>query len=142
MTKWIYRLLEPDVSGLGADVGVLLLRVGIGTIMITHGWDKLVNFSTYEAHFLSFLGLGNSISLALSIFAELFCAVAIVVGLATRPAALILLINMYVAAFVALAGQPFGKREIAVVYAIVFAALMFLGSGRFSLDQILWRRKE
>src|SRR5262249_40593810 len=76
------------------------------------------------------------VSLALATFAEFFCALAVLFGIATRPAAGLVAFTMFVAGFVVQSGQPWGDRELAGAYLVVFLALVFTGAGRFSLDRV------
>jgi len=117
-----------------SSIGLLLLRIAMGGFMLTHGWKKLMNFGEKSEKFMDFLGLGSEISLGLTVFAEVGCAVLIIVGLFTRVAAIPLIIAMIVAAFVAHGGDPFGKKEMALLYLFGYACLALTGPGRFSLD--------
>ena len=105
-----------------------------------HGLAKLQNFSALSQRFADPFGLGQPLSLALSIAAELVCAGLIVAGLATRFAAAVLVINM-VTAFVTAHGARLsgpGNGELAFLYLGVFLALGLTGPGRYSLDQLLF----
>ena len=64
------------------DFGLLLLRVVFGGIMlIEHGYPKMIKLmSGGEIKFYNFLGLGNSASLGLTVFAEVICAFFILLG--------------------------------------------------------------
>ncbi len=66
--------------GAGAfNFSMLFLRVVFGLLMIIkHGYDKMMKFSTLQYPFYNFLGLGTKISLVLAIFAEVLCALFIV----------------------------------------------------------------
>lgn len=120
------------------NIGLLVLRVGFGSFMFFgHGWDKLMNFSVKSAQFPDLLGLGGSVSLALAVFAEFFCALAVIAGLGTRLSALPLMATMFVAAFVAHAADPFQRKELALLYLVGFTAVFLLGAGSFSLDGML-----
>lgn len=127
---------------LGLDVGLLLLRVSVASLMVVqHGWPKFASWSAKSATFADPLGVGPATSLALAIFAELFCAAAVGLGLATRLAAVPVVITMLVAAFVVHADDPFQKKEFALLYALPALTLVLTGPGRFSLDALLrWPR--
>ena len=116
---------------------LLVLRASFGLMMLTHGWPKLINFSEKAASFADPLHIGSSLSLALVIFAEFFCAIFIVIGLATRWAAFPLMVAMAVAAFVIHGKDPFAERELAVLYLTAFTTIMILGSGSYSLDRAI-----
>jgi putative oxidoreductase len=73
----------------------------------------------------------------LSVFAEFFCAIFIILGLFTRLACIPLIINLSVALFFAHSGDFFGKGELSGLFLVVFATLLFAGPGRLSLDRFL-----
>jgi putative oxidoreductase len=117
------------------DTGLLLLRVSAGAIMLlAHGWPKLLRALGENPSFFSLAGLGPELSLWLAIFAEVGCSLLLIFGFFTRPALLPLIFTMGVAAFVAHAGDPWGRKEAAVVFLLIYAALFFTGPGRFSAD--------
>lgn len=119
------------------DLGLLVLRLTFGLAMFwLHGLGKLKGFSAMSTQFPSVFGLGAQTSLVLAIIGEVVFPALIVVGLLTRFAALGSAITMAVAFFVihggALSGQNSG--EMAFLYMVGFAALIFSGAGRHSLD--------
>lgn len=117
-----------------ADLGLLLLRVGFGTLMITHGWGKIGKLtSDLPVQFYDFLGIGATPSLCLAIFAEVFCAALLVVGAFTRFAALACAITMLVAFFGAHSGK-ISEGEMALLYTIPFVVLVLTGGGRYAID--------
>lgn len=119
------------------DLGLLFLRVSSGGMMlIAHGQKKLLNFSSMSSQFPDPIGLGSTVGLSLTIFAEVFCALAIILGIKTRFASVPLVITMLVAAFVVHARDPWNKQEFALVYACMFATLIFTGGGRLGLDHL------
>ena len=61
-------------------------------------------------------------------------------GLFTRPAAFFLAITMFVAAFINHAGDPFGNAEKAYIYFAIAILYLVLGSGKFSVDNMVRRR--
>ncbi|HPA18189.1 MAG TPA: DoxX family protein [Verrucomicrobiae bacterium] len=131
------KLLKMDFVPGSADVGLLALRAWLGlTLLLNHGWDKLVHFQTKAGSFPDPLGIGSQFSLGLAVYAEVACAALLVLGLFTRFAALCLSIQMTVAFFLvhnaALSGQHTG--ELAFVYLAGFVALFLSGAGRLSFD--------
>ncbi len=123
-----------------ADLGLLLLRLCSGGFMlIAHGLPKLAGWAERSQKFFDPFGLGPAPSLALAIFAEVGCSLAIMAGLFTRLATVPLLVTMFVAAFMANAGEPWREQELAMTFAAMFATLLLTGAGRFSADALLRR---
>jgi len=119
-----------------ADLGLLWLRIMVGGFMLVyHGWPKLNSYSERLHSFADPIGLGSPVSLSLAIFAEVFCSLAIILGLATRLVAIPLAFTMAVAIFVVHADDPWQKKEFAFMYFIPFVAIFLMGPGRFSLDK-------
>lgn len=121
------------------DIGLLVLRIGFGGLMMSHGLPKLMSFSEKMDTFPDPLGLGSPISLALVTFAEFFCSLAVVLGFLTRWAAVPIIIAMGVAAFMFHANDPWSAKELSVVFFTAFLAIMCLGGGRYSLDRAFFR---
>jgi putative oxidoreductase len=122
------------------DIGILILRVGVGGCMLLgHGWGKLTGFADLAGRFPDPLGVGSTASLVLAIFAEVVCALLLVVGLGTRFAAVPLVVTMLVAAGIVHAGDPWAKKELALVYAVPLLALVLTGGGRFALERVVIR---
>ena len=132
------KILSTKYSAAAFNFSMLFLRVVFGLLIISkHGYDKLVKFSTLQYQFYNFLGLGSRISLGLAIFAEVLCALFIVIGLFTRLACIPLVIAMSVALFSAHQGDFFGRGEAAGLFLIVFFVLLFTGPGKVSLDRLI-----
>ncbi len=125
------------------DAGLLLIRVTISLLMLTqHGWVKLMSYSEKADTWADPIGLGGPTSLALAIFAEVVCAALVVLGLATRLAAIPLVITMLVAAGIVHWDDPFSKKEFALLFLIPFLTLILTGAGRYSLDGWLEKRRQ
>lgn len=117
------------------DIGLLIARLGAGGMILTHGYPKLMRFFGDEPiKFMDFLGLGPVVSLSLAVFAEVVCAILIMIGFKTRLATIPLMITMLTAALVAHAADPFGRKELPLLYFIVFFVIMIFGAGKFALD--------
>ncbi len=117
------------------DIGLLILRVGAGAMILTHGFPKLMRFFGDEPiKFMDFMGLGSVISLSLAVFAEFVCAILIMIGFKTRLATIPLVITMLTAALVVHAADPFGRKELPLLYFLVFLSILIFGAGKFSID--------
>jgi putative oxidoreductase len=140
MKNLIQLVLNPGSNDKGTALGLLILRLFTGGMMLyAHGWGKLMTFSDKSGKFPDPLGVGSAASLSLVVFAEVFCAAAIILGLFTRLAAIPLLVTMLVAAFVIHGADPFQKKEFALLYAAPFLAFIFTGAGAYSVDSKLAR---
>ncbi len=128
-------------SALHLDIALLLLRVTIAVLMLTHGIPKLDMLNADPIEFMNFMGLGPEISLYLTIFAEVICSLLLLFGIATRLAAIPLIITMLVAIFVAHINDPLASMEMAIHYLLVYLVLLLLGAGRYSVDYALSHRK-
>lgn len=115
------------------DIGLLILRIGLGASMLPHGWKKLHKMINGDFGFADPIGIGEAPSLVLATFSELICALLIVIGYRTKLASIPLAITMAVAAFITHFDDPWGKKELPVVYLAGFIALYFLGSGKYAL---------
>ena len=123
------------------DIGLLILRIGAGSMMLTHGYPKLMRlFGDEPIEFMDFLGIGPVISLSLAVFAEFLCSILIIIGFKTRLAAIPLMITMLTAALVAHAADPFGRKELPLLYFIVFLCMLIFGPGKFSIDGLSDRK--
>ncbi len=139
------RLIDPMPAAWrerAEDLALLLLRLGFGGIMIYgHGWAKLTGFGEIAAEFPDPLGAGPATSLGLAVFAEVFCAAAVVLGLLTRWTLLPLIVTMVVAVFVVHADDPFRRQELGLLYLVAFVVLWLKGPGRWSIDARLRRSR-
>jgi len=123
------------------DIGILILRLSIGSMMLfSHGWSKMMNYSNIAAKFPDPIGVGPQISLGLAIFSEFFCSIAIILGIKTRWSSFPLLVTMLVAVLIVHADDPWAKQEFGLLYAAAYLSLMFFGSGRISIDQLLEKK--
>jgi putative oxidoreductase len=131
------KLLSTKYSAGAFSAAMLILRLGLGILMMMHGYDKLVHFAKYQNEFMNFLGIGKTMSLALVVFAEFFCSLFLILGLFTRLAAIPLIIATCVMVFKAHNGEVFGDGEHAALYLIGYAVLLLVGPGRVSVDSMI-----
>ncbi len=121
------------------NLSMFLLRVGFGMLMLPHGYDKLVKFARMKNTFINFMGIGSTMSLSLTIFAEFFCSMFLIIGLFTRLATIPLIINMTVAVVLAHNKDVFGEGEHAAMYLIGFLVILLVGPGKASVDGMINR---
>jgi putative oxidoreductase len=134
------KLFQTGTSEEYLDILVLILRICLAAFMITHGGPKLSKLlAGGEIQFGDPLGLGPALSLALAVFAEFFCSLLIGIGLGTRLAAIPLMFTMLVAAFISHGPDPFRQKEMALLYFLLYLALLVIGSRKYSFDFLITR---
>ena len=127
------------------NIGFLFLRIFVGgTILLAHGVPKLLDPKPFiEA--LSSNGFPlPSIMAYLSISAEAIFPVFIILGAFTRVSALIVAINMFVAAFVFhlnIKGDPFVNFEKAFLYMLAFIFIAIAGGGDWTLKRFFDKKQ-
>ena len=141
-TAIVQRVLATDSNLLG-----LALRIPTGVMFVAHGAQKLFgSFGGYglegTGQWMASIGLEPGYWMALAAgSAEFFGGIALLLGLLTRPAALVLAITMLVAIitvhlpnglFMSNNGYEFGLALLTIM-----AALMLNGGGKLSLDRTL-----
>jgi putative oxidoreductase len=132
------RLLSTDYSVTSFNLSMLLLRVGFGfMILFNHGIPKLMKFATLSSSFYDPFGIGSKWALILVIFAEVFCAILLILGLFTRIVVLPLIITMCVIIFMANKGEPIAKLELPILFLAGFLTSLFAGPGRLSIDGVM-----
>ncbi len=119
------------------NIGMFVLRVFLGLVLISHGYPKLVHFSTMRHKFMNFLSLGSTTSLVLIIFAEFFCGFLLIIGMFTRLAAIPVVIGMGVVFFMASNADLFGEGERGGVYMAASFLILLVGAGRISVDGMM-----
>lgn len=131
------RILSTKYSAGAFNFAMLVLRLGLGILMLHHGYTKLIHFSGMKGNFINFLGLGSTLSLSLDIFAEFFCSIFLVLGLFTRLAVIPILIAMSVALIKVHHGELFGAGERAAIYLACTITILFCGPGKISVDGMI-----
>jgi putative oxidoreductase len=131
------KLLSTKYSAGAFNFAILLLRLVFGILIMNHGYDKLIHFGDKHNTFMSFLGIGSTLSFALVIFAEFFCGLFVILGLFTRFSVIPIIIVLAVAVFKAHHGAIFGDGQPAALYLTAFTVLLFVGPGRVSVDSMI-----
>lgn len=128
-----------------ASWGLLVLRLAAGGMMaIGHGWPKIANFAALKDgwHVPGFLPfLTPPLSLIGTIVCEFACAILLMVGLLSRPAAFLLGFAMAVAAFGVMGDAPWflgagvtAAKEPALLYLLAALVVIVSGPGAWSFD--------
>ena len=122
------------------NLGLLILRIAFAGSMLTHGYPKLQKLLKGDFSFADPLGIGEGLSLGLTVFGEFFAPVLILVGFQTRIMSIPPAIAMGVAAFMIHGDDPFAKQEKALLFLAAFVALALLGGGKFGIDGIMGKK--
>jgi putative oxidoreductase len=132
------KLMSINYSDTAFNVGVFVLRVTTGLMMfINHGIGKLTNFNVMQTTFPDPLHIGHRWSLVLSILAEVFGSLLLVIGLFSRIAALLLVVDLAVALIFVHWEQPVKNFEIVIVFLSAFFFQLLAGPGKYSMDAMV-----
>jgi putative oxidoreductase len=123
------------------DLGLLIIRIGLGIMFIYHGFPKLMGgpdkwerlgiaTGSLGIHFLPVLwGFFSATT-------ETIGGLLIILGFVFRPVCILMVINLIVAAlFTFQQSGNFGDATHAIEDAITFAGLFFIGPGIFSIEK-------
>lgn len=130
------------------DLGLLILRIGIGLMFILHGWPKLMGGpekweqigKTMELVGIDFAPVFWGFMAG---FAEVVGGALIMFGFFFRVACILLVITMLVATTHHItAGDGFGGYSHSLEAAILFFSLLFIGPGKYSLDKLIFPGKK
>jgi len=132
------------ISGLPPrpDAGLLILRLGLGTLMLFHGIYKLTHGVAWIAGPLGGVGLPAWLSYGVYL-AEIFAPLLVIVGLWARPAALVIAFDMIMAIFLARRDDvakinPMGGGwaiELELLFLVMAVAIALMGSGRYGIGR-------
>ena len=134
ISKTTYR----SDPGTVPDLGKLLLRLGLGVLILLHGISKVANGIEPILAGVQAAGLPREFGYLVYV-GEVVAPILVIVGFLTRPAALVIAINMAFAVYLVHAAQLFtlSKQggwalELQGIYFLAALAIACLGAGRFS----------
>jgi putative oxidoreductase len=129
------------------DLGLLILRVGVGISFMHHGWPKMFGGPDRWA---SLGGVMENVGIAflpalwgfMAAFSELVGGLCFVLGLFFRPACVLLTLTMIVAAISHFAkGDSYTVGSHAVEAAVLFVSMFLVGPGGYGVDVRLRSRR-
>ena len=127
------------------DTGKLVLRATLSILLLFHGASKLVSGVGFIAGILAKAGLPPAIGYLVYV-GEVVAPLLMLFGLYTRPAALVVAVNMIVAVLLVHTGQFFTKSEtggwaleLQAFYLASAIAVALFGAGRYSVGGIAGR---
>lgn len=141
MLKRVFLLKQIPYS---PNFGLLVLRVLVFSMMfMKHGTMKLFSFGQLAQGFPDPLHIGSVATLTIAAISDGICSLLIVVGLATRWAALFSLCNLLVAEifvhhFALMSWTEMGMgAELIFIFMAACITLICLGPGTFSVDALI-----
>ena len=124
---------------IASDLGKLVLRLTLGVLMLLHGVGKISSGAVAIHGLMTKMGLPPVLGYLVYV-GEVLAPLLLIVGLWTRPAALLVAINMVVAVLLVHTAQlgEFTKNggwalELQGFYLFTAVAVALLGAGRFSV---------
>lgn len=121
------------------DAGRLLLRLSVGGLMLFHGMSKLMTGASGIKALLASYGLPEFIAYG-TILGEVVAPIFIILGILTRPSALLVAFTMVIAWLMIGLDKTFvlDKTGAWAIESIVYfflsgIALAFLGAGKYSI---------
>jgi putative oxidoreductase len=127
----------------GRSLALLLVRLSLAAVFVPSGWGKIHDLAKVTAFFTE-LGIPvphvNAMVVSLT---ELGCGLLLLVGLASRLAALPIVANMAVAIITAKRDDVHGLTDLFALdeflYIVMALVVVAFGSGLFSLDAVAMR---
>ncbi len=123
------------------DLGMLFIRLALGAAFIHAGWLKLMNMDM-TVGFFGILGIPVWLAYVVA-YSEFLGGIAMVLGIFTRYAGIVLAAIMIVATLVVHLPKGFGLQgggyEYTLVLLLAALSAVTLGSGKYSLAQLIKR---
>lgn len=142
-TSSMKKIFNTTLNPAAIHLWLLIFRIIAAAFLMTHGYPKLLMLlGDQEIQFINFFGMGATASMALAMFAEFICPIFIILGWGTRLAAIPIIINMTVAVLIAHADDPFQRKEMALLYLLIFTTLMIFGGGKYAVDRLLSKKSQ
>lgn len=131
--SWITEVIE----GKHAHIGVLALRLVVGLAFVLHGIGKWSNIAGTSHFFTSlFGGLGPVLAYYVATV-EVLGGLALIVGLGTRIAGLLMAVNMAVVVLYVKWSKGFvGGFELELTFLAASLFFIFHGPGKYSLEKV------
>jgi putative oxidoreductase len=117
-------------------LGLLILRVVAGlSLSLAHGMGKLPVSDTFIEGVGS-MGFPVPVVFAwAAALAESVGGLLLALGWFTRPAAAMIVATMTTAVVLRHAGDPFGNRELPLLFGTIALMFLLVGAGRYSIDE-------
>jgi putative oxidoreductase len=132
--------MQSTVSSRSAeDVGKLVLRASLAILILLHGIAKLIGGIDFISGLVTKVGLPSAFAYLVFI-GEVLAPILVLLGLWTRPAALLIALNMLTAIWLVHTGELFllaktggWALELQGMFLFTAIAAALLGAGRYSV---------
>lgn len=122
------------------DIGKLILRLAVAVLLGLHGLAKLKSGIGWMAGMLGQYGIPAFVGYGVFL-GEIVAPILLILGILTRPAALVVAFNMLMAILLARRADIFkidprgggSSIELELLFLLGALAIFFLGAGRYSL---------
>ena len=125
------------------SLGLLILRVAVGSMLIHHGYEKLANIDNFTDAFVRPLHLPFPVTLSyMAAFSEIVGSWLLITGFITRLGGLLIAGTISVAIYHAIVTSGFNiyLLELLVLYLGSSSCLILNGGGLFTFDELILRR--
>jgi putative oxidoreductase len=126
------------------SVALLVARLTVGVLFVSTGWGKVHNLAKVTEYFGELHIPAPAFNAPLASFTELGCGALLVLGLASRLAAVPLMVTMTVAILTAklaeIHGLPDLFGEVEWTYLVLLLVIVVFGPGKASLDALVRSR--
>lgn len=124
-------------------IAILLLRLLVGSFLMWETWDN-VSSAERMGEFVTFMEANGFIAAGLlaplSVWAQFICGALLIVGLLTRWAGLVMVLNFVTALIMVHLEDPFRGQFPALILIGVSFLFYARGAGRFGIDRFLEAR--
>jgi len=122
------------------NLGLLILRLSIGTMLIHHGYEKTADIENFADAFVRPIGIPFPILASyVAAYCEIYGSWLLIGGLFTRIAALSIIGTIGVAIYHAIVTSGFNiyLLELLILYMGGALCILLIGGGDFSIDRLL-----
>jgi putative oxidoreductase len=119
------------------DFGLLYLRVASNLLVLAvHGLPKVLHYTSQAAAIEDPFHFGKTLSISFAIFAEVVCPPLMILGIATRLAAIPILVVTMTALLFVHRDWSVSQGQFAWMLLIIFGTIAIAGPGRYRLARL------
>ena len=130
-----------SLYNLDTDLSALLLRLILGGLFIYHGYFCIEHVHEYRPMSQPIIGIPGKLSYDLIMVFQFGCGILLCLGFLTRLSVLPITFMMTIAFFVAHKKDTFQVKELAFAYMLISIVVFITGSGKYSLDALLFKKR-